>query len=724
MREFLKKIFGFWPKGLAGKIITFAVTFTIFIGFVFFILSVGQVHILQNIVGNESEETTALVEKESTESMEALTRDSLKEISFCAADLTDDELWVNSYEMKILAAQVADVISHPENYGRKPVYPPDKSNAGELSLQLLSPNGYENVPPETMDMMERLANLEPIMGTYIGEYTIDCYISLPDGTTLAMDKLSDQKFDEDGNVKNYDATTRPWYKGAIEEEDLYFGPAVKSYFYGINVVIYSYPVYVDGELVAALEGTLKMDGLEDKVNHTLLGETGFNVLITKDGQLVSTPKTEGELSMREDLSEDIRTTVNESLAEVIDKGLAGENDTDIVELDGEKYYVGYAPLVTVGWTQLSFVSVDEIQKPSNALVGELRSTHDTMIKKLKTGFQRNIWIMLATLLLFVTGINLFVSRFSKKMVKPIERMTENARAFVGNEMNFEMEDTFRTGDEIQVLAESFEEMSVKMKAYVNEIVYISAEKERIETEMDMATQIQESMLPKIEPEFSGKSQYDLYARTVPAISVGGDFYDFFYVDEDHLGIVMADVSGKGITAALFMALSKQMIQSEMHIHKGEVAEALSDANRRLLDESVPDMFVTVWLGLLTLSTGKLVFVDAGHEYPAIKQGSNGFVIEKDIHSMAVAALKRTKFKVNEMELQPGDTIYLYTDGVTEAHNSEGEMFGRDRLTEALNEVSDKSPQEIDDHVRKKVAEFAGEAEQYDDITSFCLKYLG
>ena len=720
MREFLKKIFGFWPKGLAGKIITFAVTFTIFIGFVFFILSVGQVHILQNIVGNESEETTALVEKESTESMEALTRDSLKEISFCAADLTDDELWVNSYEMKILAAQVADVISHPENYGRKPVYPPDKSNAGELSLQLLSPNGYENVPPETMDMMERLANLEPIMGTYIGEYTIDCYISLPDGTTLAMDKLSDQKFDEDGNVKNYDATTRPWYKGAIEEEDLYFGPAVKSYFYGINVVIYSYPVYVDGELVAALEGTLKMDGLEDKVNHTLLGETGFNVLITKDGQLVSTPKTEGELSMREDLSEDIRTTVNESLAEVIDKGLAGENDTDIVELDGEKYYVGYAPLVTVGWTQLSFVSVDEIQKPSNALVGELRSTHDTMIKKLKTGFQRNIWIMLATLLLFVTGINLFVSRFSKKMVKPIERMTENARAFVGNEMNFEMEDTFRTGDEIQVLAESFEEMSVKMKAYVNEIVYISAEKERIETEMDMATQIQESMLPKIEPEFSGKSQYDLYARTVPAISVGGDFY----VDEDHLGIVMADVSGKGITAALFMALSKQMIQSEMHIHKGEVAEALSDANRRLLDESVPDMFVTVWLGLLTLSTGKLVFVDAGHEYPAIKQGSNGFVIEKDIHSMAVAALKRTKFKVNEMELQPGDTIYLYTDGVTEAHNSEGEMFGRDRLTEALNEVSDKSPQEIDDHVRKKVAEFAGEAEQYDDITSFCLKYLG
>ncbi len=724
MRELLKKIFWFWPKGLVGKIIVFAVTFTIFISFVFFILSVGQVHILQNIVGNESEETTALVEKESTESMEALTRDSLKEISFCAADLTDDELWVNSYEMKILANQVADVISHPENYGRKPVYPPDKNKGGELSLQLLSPNGYENVPPETMDMMERLANLEPIMGTYIGEYTIDCYISLPDGTTLAMDKMSDQKFDEDGNVKNYDATTRPWYKGAIEEEDLYFGPAVKSYFSGINVVIYSYPVYVDGELVAALEGTLKMDGLEDKVNHTLLGETGFNVLITKDGQLVSTPRTEGELSMREDLSEDIRTTVNESLAEVIDKGLAGENDTDIVELDGEKYYVGYAPLVTVGWTQLSFVSVDEIQKPSNALVGELRSTHDTMIKKLKTGFLRNIWIMLATLLLFVTGINLFVSSFSKKMVKPIERMTENAREFVGNEMNFKMEDTFRTGDEIQVLAESFEEMSVKMKAYVNEIVSISAEKERIETEMDMATQIQDSMLPKIEPEFSGKSQYELYARTVPAISVGGDFYDFFYVDEDHLGVVMADVSGKGITAALFMALSKQMIQSQMHIHKGNVAEALSDANRRLLDESVPDMFVTVWLGLLTLSTGKLSFVDAGHEYPAIKQGSNGFVIEKDIHSMAVAALKRTKFKVNEMELKPGDTIYLYTDGVTEAHNSEGEMFGRDRLTEALNEVSDKSPQEIDDHVRKRVAEFTGDAEQYDDITSLCLKYLG
>jgi sigma-B regulation protein RsbU (phosphoserine phosphatase) len=206
--------------------------------------------------------------------------------------------------------------------------------------------------------------------------------------------------------------------------------------------------------------------------------------------------------------------------------------------------------------------------------------------------------------------------------------------------------------------------------------------------------------------------------------VGGDFYDFFYVDEDHLAMVMADVSGKGITAALFMALSKQMIQSQMMMSDGDVVEALEVANRRLLEESVPDMFVTVWLGVINLSTGHLVFVDAGHEYPAIQSGDGEFVIEKDIHSMAVAALKKAKFKINETQLKPGDTIYLYTDGVTEAHNVEGAMFGMERLADALNEVIGQSVEEIDAHVRQRVEEFAQGEEQFDDITTLCFRYQG
>ena len=160
------------------------------------------------------------------------------------------------------------------------------------------------------------------------------------------------------------------------------------------------------------------------------------------------------------------------------------------------------------------------------------------------------------------------------------------------------------------------------------------------------------------------------------------------------------------------------------INNGEVTEALNMTNARLLEESLPDMFVTVWLGVITLSTGHLSFVDAGHEYPAIQREGGSFSIEKDVHSMPVAALKRAKYSINELELKPGDIIVLYTDGVTEARNTDGDMFGEQRLTDALNEAKDFSLDKIDEHVRKRISEFVGEAEQYDDITTLCFKYLG
>ncbi len=236
--------------------------------------------------------------------------------------------------------------------------------------------------------------------------------------------------------------------------------------------------------------------------------------------------------------------------------------------------------------------------------------------------------------------------------------------------------------------------------------------------MDMARRL--ANLAPIMASYIGSYTMDIYMTTLAMDKKSDQKYD----ENGVLTLVIADVSGKGVTAALFMALSKQMIQSRMMMNNGLTSDALSVTNVRLLEESIPDMFVTVWLGTITLSTGHLVFVDAGHEYPAIQKGGGMFVIEKDNHSMAMAALKKAKFKTNEDYLKPGDTIYLYTDGVTEAHNEAGEMFGMERLAKALNEVVGLSPEEIDDHVRKRIAEFVGGAEQFDDITTLCFRYLG
>ena len=719
----MKKLF---PKGVEGKLVAISVMIVLVIGIIFGFAVNIMMERLRKIVIKSGEEQTKIVADQSGENVTALAKDSLFQMIQWGQDKTDDEFFILKHDILVLANQVEDVLSHPEKYETLSVEPPKTENDGEYSLQLLCPGAYDEISADTMEKMGKLANLAPMMEEMVSGnegYTLDNYIALPNGVSIGMDDLSGGKYDENGNIITYDATSRPWYKDAVAAGDVVFNPA-HSHFYDFNEVIYSVPVYVNGELAAVLEGSSRLEILQRKLTERNIGESGFSVLISDRGQLVCSPREEGELKVKEDITEDIRGNVNDDLKEIINRAISGETGVELTQVDGERYYVGFAPLVTVGWIQMSFISEKEILSSSESLSLQMQDASDEMFSAFNHYFSQYSVNILVLILILVTVVNIFVRVLAKRMLIPVNRMTEKVSEFNGDGMHFEMEDVFRTGDEIQVLAESFEEMSVKMKAYVEEIVSISAEKERIDTEMNMATQIQESMLPKIEPGFCGKKEYEIYARAVPAIDVGGDFYDFFYVDEDHLAIVLADVSGKGITAALLMALSKQVIQSQVLLYNGDVTAAMEAANLRLLEESVRDMFVTVWLGIVTLSTGKLIFVDAGHEYPAIRKENGEFIIEKDPHSMAMAALKKAKFRLNEVYLKPGDIIYLYTDGVTEAHNPEGDMFGEERLANALNEVRDAGLQEMDDHVRKRVAEFSDGAKQYDDITTLCFRYIG
>ena len=193
---------------------------------------------------------------------------------------------------------------------------------------------------------------------------------------------------------------------------------------------------------------------------------------------------------------------------------------------------------------------------------------------------------------------------------------EADRSLSETNLEFKMEDEYRTDDEIEVLAESFAKLSHRTVQYVDEVRRVTAEKERISTELHMANQIQESMLPSIFPAFPERSEFDIYATMDPAKEVGGDFYDFFLIDEDHLCMVIADVSGKGVPAALFMMISKIIIQSCAMLGRG-AGEILTKTNEALCSNNRMEMFVTVWLGILEISTGKLTAANAGHEYPAI-----------------------------------------------------------------------------------------------------------
>ena len=249
------------------------------------------------------------------------------------------------------------------------------------------------------------------------------------------------------------------------------------------------------------------------------------------------------------------------------------------------------------------------------------------------------------------------------------------------------------------------------------------ESSRIETELTMASSIQADMLPSIYPAFPERPEFDIYASMDPAKEVGGDFYDFFMVDEDHLGLVIADVSGKGVPAALFMMASKIIIANNTLLGKSP-AKVLMDANNAICANNREDMFVTVWLGVMDMCTGKIVAANAGHERPVLMHAGGDCDLLDDPHGFAVGGIEGMKYKEYEIQLNPGDKLFLYTDGVPEATDENEKLFGNERMLTALNGVRDAAPEGVLKGVRRAVDAFVKEAEQFDDLTMLCVQYKG
>ena len=243
-----------------------------------------------------------------------------------------------------------------------------------------------------------------------------------------------------------------------------------------------------------------------------------------------------------------------------------------------------------------------------------------------------------------------------------------------------------------------------------------------QTELSMATQIQEAMLPSIFPAFPEREEFDLYASMDPAKEVGGDFYDFFLIDGDHLGLIIADVSGKGVPAALYMMISKTVIQNYAKLGLS-AAEVLAKTNESLCSANKTDLFVTAWIGILEISTGKMTCANAGHEYPALCQNGT-FTLLKDKHGFVLGGMEGAKYREYEIRLGKGDKLFVYTDGVAEATREDQTMFGTGRMLDALNKNGSKPPKELLAKLREEVDAFVGGAEQFDDLTMLCLEYKG
>ena len=375
-----------------------------------------------------------------------------------------------------------------------------------------------------------------------------------------------------------------------------------------------------------------------------------------------------------------------------DKARMGSFPDGITVRDGR--YCAFNTIESVGWKLC--VSVPQ----SNVLV---------LANKIGQNIVSSIIMFIIFFLIILVSVIIVAVELSGRITEPITTLTNDVRKMSGD---LDYRATVTGNDEVSDLAVQFNEMAETLKERISALTAINAEKERMRAELDIAAKIQESTLPK---DFPDSADFGVYATMTPAKEVGGDFYDFFTIDSDHFALVMADVSGKGIPAALFMTIAKSAIHNSV-LNGGTTGEIMTRVNNILNRNNNSGFFVTVWLGIVTISTGELQFSSAGHEYPAICHSSGQYELLVTDNLPALAVQEDIEYDCKTITLEPGASIFLYTDGVPDAKRADGERFGTKRMLEVLNSSSFCDMKQEISLVKAKISEFTGEAEPFDDIT--------
>jgi len=679
---------------------------------------------LTGLVRDTNEAQKASITDISEQTMRAVLDSSLTQSTQMEAYIAGKLFGDAAKVVGIVADFTGNLFADPSSYPAREPPLPDKAKDGEISVQLLTEEGIDLAAPNVAEKLGLIGNLSELMTAVYADANVDsCYVALPEGVMLLVDDHSGSKFDDSGAILTIPMRERLWYTGAAETGGLFYTDVTTDLFTGETSIMCSLPVYQGGKLVAVVGADLFLNDMAAAVN-SLARDGSFTCIVNQDGHVLFSPQTEGVFRVRGSATaQDLRNSDNAELAAFVTDALTQDTGLRLIEADGQVCYMIGTPIPNVRWALLCVVPKALADQPTAAMLAQ----YDAIQNEAQETFARGLGNSRTTIIVLIVVVMLLAATaalvLSKRIVKPLEAMTKRVRSLGGNDLQFQMEPTFRTNDEIEVLAESFAMLSAKTVQYISEVERVTAEKERIGAELSLATRIQADMLPNIFPAFPERTEFDIYASMDPAKEVGGDFYDFFLIDDDHLCMVMADVSGKGVPAALFMMASKIILANNAQMGKSP-AQIMTDTNAAICANNKEEMFVTAWLGILELSTGKLTAANAGHEYPAIKHADGGFSLYKDKHGFVIGGMDGVKYREYELQLEPGARLFLYTDGVPEATNASNELFGTDRMLEALNIDPTATPKTAMQNVRGAVDAFVQDAEQFDDLTMLCLEYRG
>ncbi|MBR0510594.1 MAG: SpoIIE family protein phosphatase [Clostridia bacterium] len=654
------------------------------------------------------------------EGLYAQDSDSLGVLADMQMEVTDSRLRIVSDAVTQSAEFAEKLYASPSEHMHSAYSPVHLSEAPDtLSSRYMFSAGVE----ETAGLNEELkliSNMEEIFAPvmrYNSRFLDNLYVGTASGIFYQY---------TDNNVfrENYVVTERHWYVNSTSSPDKIMWKETEIDSYGRPCITASMAVKdAEGNIVAVVAADVNFEQMMSNVIGSGLGETGTTFILGEKRDLVAYSAFMEDVKAHNGLYNAFEDhfTDPQSVRKKIDDCAYGDGEAFHAELDGQEIYMTAREIPSTGWILCTAINAREITDPISKVTAQsdtlFADARTKMTDEFRTLVVNSVFATVAVALI-IAVIVFFISR---TISKPIIRLTDTVKNT--GEGDFDKKSDIDTRDEIGDLARGFNKMQDDLKLYTENLKTVTAEKERISAELNVATQIQADMLPRIFPPFPQKKEIDLFASMSPAKEVGGDFYDFFLLDENRLALVIADVSGKGVPAALFMVISKTLIKNRA-MQGGTPAEILADVNNQLCEGNDADMFVTCWLGIFDCSTGKMTAASAGHEFPAVCGPDRKFELFKDKHGFVLAAMEGARYRDYEIQLARGGSIFVYTDGVPEATNGSGEMFGSDRMLEALNCRPDENPNVFLREVGSAVAEFTGEAPQFDDVTMVGMTWRG
>ncbi len=506
-------------------------------------------------------------------------------------------------------------------------------------------------------------------------------------------------------ANSYDYFTRDWYSIPREMNN---GSWSAPYFDegGGNVLMttYSCPFFhreTTGEsrkLRGIITVDMSLDRLTEMASAVRIAETGYAFLISENGTFLAHP--DRRLIMRESLFS-LADERGDPFLRTIGRQMIGEKKgfEDAREaLTGSDSFLAFARLPNTGWS-LGVVF------PKHELFSEVTALHRTITILAAVG---------VALLLTVSFLS------ARSLTGPLRLMARATRKIAEGDLNVDLSHIGRQ-DEVGQLAQAFTHMTEELRKYIKDLTETTAAKQRIESELSIAATIQRSMLPSKFPAFPERDEFDIFALMRPAKEVGGDFYDFFLIDENHLCVAVGDVSGKGVPAALFMAVTKYLIEAA--VSAGEPPNlALQRVNAHLAKNNDSCMFVTVFLGILDLRTGEFLYANGGHNPPVLAETNYEAAFLGHPGGPVVGIMEDAEFRMDRLVLGPGTLLLVYSDGVTEAFDAKGIAFAEDGLRDTVTRFREESTEAISTGLLDAIDGFCTGAPQADDITILSLRF--